>query len=81
MVKESSSSMATDPFDGTEVNVTTKGRPYLGAPLGTSQYIEGFVQAKVDTCRQRTVILSLNEIATSQPHVVYSAFTHGLSNL
>ena len=79
LVKESSLSVARDLFKGTEVNVITEGRPYLGAPLGTSQYIEGFVQAKVDTWR--TVILSLTEIASSQPHTAYSAFTHGLSNL
>ena len=67
--------MARDLFNG----IDTEGRPYLGAILGTSKYIEGFVQAKVDTWR--TVILSLTKIASSEPHAAYSAFTHGLSNL
>ena len=79
LVKESSLSMGRDLFNATEVNVTTEGRPYLSAPLGTLQYSEGFVEAKVDTWR--TVILSLTETASSQPHAAYSAFTHGLSNL
>ena len=35
LVKESSLSMVKDVFNGTEVNVTTEGRPYLGA-LGSS---------------------------------------------
>ena len=31
-------STAAKAFDGTNVNITSEGRPYLGAPLGSDDY-------------------------------------------
>ena len=44
--------------------VTTEGRPYLGVPLGTDDYIETF--------QGRTT--------RTQPHAAYAAFTHGMAS-
>ena len=51
----------------------------VGAPLGTDQCITEFIQRKVDTWK--SIVLSLSESASSQPHVAYSAFTRGISHL
>ena len=48
LVEESFLSVVRNLFDETEVNVTAEGCPYLGAPLGSLQYIEGL-------CRQNLI--------------------------
>ena len=61
-------------FEGTGVKVTTKGRPYLGAPVGTREFIESFkVSQWVDELDTHA------SFAQTQPHAVHSAFTHGLT--
>ena len=79
MVKECYESVARDIFSDTNVHITTTGRPYLGAPLGSDQYVTEFIQSKVETWK--SIVLALSEIAFCQPHVAYSAFTHGVSHL
>ena len=34
-------------FSGTNMNITTEGRPHLGAPLGTQEFVQQFVTEKV----------------------------------
>ena len=46
--KESWLSSATAAFAGTNVNITSSGRPYLGAPLGSSEYSIQFAHDKVE---------------------------------
>ncbi len=41
-------SKAVTAFAGTGVKITTEGRPYLGAPLGTDVYIETFLTTKIE---------------------------------
>ena len=65
-------------FANSGVNITTHGRPYLGAPLGSPEFIEEYISSKVEEWTASIAILS--EIAVSQPHAAYSALTHGLSN-
>ena len=48
LTKEQHLDKAKEIFQGTSVNITTHGRPYLGAPLGTSAYVQQFVKEKVD---------------------------------
>ena len=55
------------------------GRPYLGAPLGTQSHKEEFVCSKVDGWVSH--VQSLSQVAMSQPHAAYAAFTHGFSSL
>ena len=60
------------------MNFTSDGRPYLGAAVGSTEYVEGYVRAKVDSWV--TLIRNLSLIAKTQPHAAYSALTHGLSS-
>ncbi len=64
-------------FAGTQVNITSEGRPYLGVPLGSEEYCSQFVRQKVlDWC---TGLGTLSSIAVTQPHAAYAAATHGLA--
>ena len=65
-------------FAGCVVNITSHGRPYLGAPLGSLEFIEDHINSKVGEWTASITILS--EIASSQPHAAYSALKHGLSS-
>ena len=43
VTKKNRLSSATEAFADTDVKVTSEGRPYLGAALGTEEYIQEFV--------------------------------------
>ena len=58
--------------------MTSEGRPYLGAPIGTKAFVELFVENKVD--QWSAELNSLAAIAKTQPHAAHSAFTHGLTS-
>jgi len=58
------------------VNVTSDGRPHLGAVIGSTIYTAQYVSSKVTTWVRELQLLS--SFATSEPHAVYAAFTHGL---
>ena len=76
IVKEEHLPLARDIFRDTGVQVTTEGRQYLGAALGSSEFIKSYVNGKV---RERCDELSkLSEISLTQPHYACSALTHGL---
>ena len=57
IVKESFLPVAKALFSETNINITMEGHPYLGAPLGSQQYIEGFVQSRVTCGRQSFSLL------------------------
>ena len=78
VTKESCRSDAEITFAGTNVNLTDEGRPYLGAAIGTNQFITQFVMEKVEGWSAD--VTRLAKIAQSQPHAAYSAFTKGLSS-
>ena len=64
-------------FLGTNVNITTEGRPHLGAPLGSTDYCAQFVRQKVSNwC---TELRTLSSFAVTQPHAAYAVATHGLA--
>ena len=75
VTKDSCLSRATAAFADTNVNVTSSGRPYLGAPLGSPEYSTEFVRDKVEIWSNE--LKTLSEIAITQPHAAYAAFTHG----
>lgn len=63
-------------FEGTNVNITSRGHRHLGAVIGSTEYREEFVNEKIKGwCDE---IRSLAEIAETDPHSAYSAFTHGM---
>ena len=63
VVKEPIESEAKDLFSDTNISITSHGRPYLGAPLGTQSYKEEFVRTKVD--RWVSHVQSLSQVAMS----------------
>ena len=63
-------------FSKTAVNITSEGRKYLGAALGTENFCNGYLSdAILDWTRQ---IDKLASIAQSQPQAAHSALSHGL---
>ena len=78
IVKKEYLPSATELFAHTGVNITVDGKRHLGAALGSRSFVESYVQCKVsqwtDTVRQ------LSDIARTQPHAAYSAFTCGLAS-
>ncbi len=78
VTKDDFHSNAVAAFEGTNINVTSSGRPYLGAALGTDAYTDQFVSEKVSQWSDEVRLLSA--IATTQPHAAYAAFNHGLSS-
>ena len=69
---------ATTIFANSGVNITPNGRPYLGAALGTTEFIEEHLKLKVQAWSSNIALLG--EIVKSQPHAAYSALVHGLSS-
>ena len=69
---------AANIFSDSGVKITSHGRPYLGAPLGSQEFIEEYLSNKVGEWTSNVTILS--KIAVSQPYAAYSALTHGFSS-
>ena len=78
VVKETSHSAAVALFKDTGINITTEGRPLLGAPIGTKDYASNFISKKVDEWKLE--IEALAKIARVHPHPAYAAYTHGQAN-
>ena len=75
IVKESAVAQARDIFSNTLINITSEGRPYLGAAMGTQDYVNEYVSRKVRKGNKELNMLST--IAATQPHVAFAAFIHG----
>ena len=75
IVKGPALTQARDIFGDTHINITSEGRPYLGAALGSEKYINQFVSDKVQEWNEELHILSA--IAPTQPHAAFAAFIHG----
>ena len=78
VTKEDYLSAASAAFADTGVKVTSEGRPYLGAALGTEEYMKAFVADKVQQWAGE--LEQLATIARSQPHAAHAAFTHGMTS-
>ena len=63
-------------FGDTGVEISCEGKHYLGGALGTDEYGEKFLAAKVEEWIQE--IRTLASFAKTQPHAAHAAFTHGL---
>ena len=57
------------------MNITSHGRLHLGAALGSHEFVDQHIADKV--CHWQEELTSLAEVAKSQPHTAYTAFTHG----
>ena len=78
VTKETHQQEAATLFYGTGVQITTEGRPHLGAAIGTPSYVHQYVSDKVQ--QWATELEKLADIAKTQPHAAYAAFTHSLSS-
>ena len=78
LTKREHRAKAEEVFAGTGVKITSDGRPYLGAPLGSEEYIASFLTDKVNEWTEEVDLLS--SIAASQPHAAHAAFTHGMTS-
>ena len=63
-------------FVNTGVQISTDGRRELGAPLGSSSFVENYVSEKVKTWLSELDCLCT--VARSQPQAAYCAFCQGL---
>ena len=78
VTKEKHHATATTFFANMGVHVTSEGRPYLGAALGTEDFVISHVKDSV--AKWTKELDSLAAIALSQSHAAHAAFTHGLSS-
>ena len=78
IVKEDHLEEAKAQFNNSGVSITTDGKRHLGAAVGTSQFVSGYVQHKV--IEWVNEVERLSSIAVTQPHAAYAAFTHGLKH-
>ena len=65
-------------FTSTGVNITTHGKRHLSAALGSTSFIESYVQCKVS--QWVDTVKTLSCIALTQSHAAYSLLTHGLTS-
>ena len=78
LTKEEHVDRAKKLFGDVNMNITTHGRPYLGAPIGSTEFVHQFVVDRVNQWIQE--LLMLSDIARAQPHAAYAAFIHGFIN-
>ena len=76
LVKEESLPEARAMFNGSGLNITTRGVRHLGTPLGDAPYTEAFVTEQVE--KWKGELSRLAEIAAVQPHLAFCALTQGL---
>ena len=76
IVKEEYLIRAEETFGTSGVKITSKGKRHLGAAIGSDDLKNEYVQQKVAewVCE----LNKLSDIAMVEPHVAYSAYTHGI---
>ena len=74
VMKEDIFEEAMETFHGSNLNITREGKQQLGSAVGTNSFVESFVKSKVDGWVKE--IEALAEIAVTQPHAAFAAFTH-----
>ena len=76
IVKPEKEQAAKEIFTETAINITTGGRKYLGAALGSRDFLEEYVGEKVEEWVAQ--VSRLAELATTQPQSSCAAFVFGL---
>ena len=74
ITKEGFHNSAASTIANTEVNITTNGRPYIGAAIRSKEYVKE-VESKINEWIANVQCLA--KIAETQPHAAFSALTHG----
>ena len=78
VVKEECLASAQRVFGDSGIQITSAGRPYLGAALGSSHYIRDYTQDRITNWTQG--LSQLSSIAANQPHAAYAVFVHGFTS-
>ena len=68
----------TDGSKDSGVEIITTGTRHLGAAVGTEEFKHGYVKKKVDAWIQ--CVKTLSDVASSEPHAVFAAYTHCLQS-
>ena len=76
IVKPEKEQATKEIFTETAINITTEGRKYLGAALGSRDFLEEYVGEKVEEWVAQ--VSRLAELATTQPQSSCAAFVFGL---
>ena len=66
-------------FEGTGISITQEGKRYIGAAIGTESFVKKYVDDKVASWVEEIDFLC--QIAQSQPHAAYAAFTDRLMKI
>ena len=74
ITKDSHLASARKIFSDIRVSITSQGRPHPGAALGSHEFVVQYVSNKVRHWEEE--LLLLTDVAKSQPHAAYMAFTH-----
>ena len=78
MIKPEHAEKARELYAGTGINITTEGKGHLGAAVSSRSFTEEHITAKV--LKWSDEIKQLADMARTQPHAAYCAYTHGLSS-
>ena len=78
IVKPAKEEAARELFKNSSIQITSEGHEHLGAVIGSEQFKNEYVKMKVE--EWKTEVLKLSEIAKTEPHAAYTAFTHGLKH-
>ena len=73
LTKHDAAESAKEILKDTGIAICTEGRGYLGGAIGSTSFIEQFVRRKVQEWVDE--IETLSDIAKTQPHAAYAAFT------
>ena len=76
-VKASYAEQAKHLFGNTGIQITTIGTRHLGSALGSDDFVRDFVGRKV--AKWTSALERLTQIAHSEPHAAFSAYTHGFA--
>ena len=69
---------ANEIFRDSGVIVTRDGQRHLGAVIGTEEFKKNYVNEKVTEWVKE--VKALSDIAKTEPHAAYAAFTHGIQH-
>ena len=69
---------ANEIFQGTGISISTEGRRYLGGAIGITSFRNQLIDQKVREWVEE--IKTLSEIAKTEPHAAFAAFTYSLSS-
>ena len=78
IVKPEFYARATEIFRDSGVIITKDGQRHLGAVIGTEEFKKECIEEKVAEWVKEIEVLS--DIARTEPHAAYSAYTHGLQH-